>query len=112
MILHNLKVAVRNLMKYKLQTAISVLSIAVGILTISLAHSYLSNVKLCFYLFSYHFGKHDCDSADTPHYLPANQRSTRDRHLKNHFKRVMYRLTIKDQNRLKSGVQHNNNSTS
>ena len=46
MILHNLKVAVRNLMKYKLQTIISVLSIAVGILTISLAHSYLSGVKL------------------------------------------------------------------
>ena len=46
MIHHNLKVAVRNLMKYKLQTAISVLSIAVGILTISLAHSYLRSVKL------------------------------------------------------------------
>ncbi len=46
MILHNLKVAVRNLMKYKVQTLISVLSIAVGILTISLAHSYLSNIKL------------------------------------------------------------------
>ncbi len=46
MILHNLKVAIRNLMKYKLQTAISVLSIAVGILTISLAHSYLCNFKL------------------------------------------------------------------
>ncbi len=45
-ILHNLKVAIRNLMKYKLQTAISVLSIAVGILTISLAHSYLSGIKL------------------------------------------------------------------
>ncbi len=46
MILHNLKVAFRNLEKYKLQTLISVLSIAVGILTISLAHSYLRSVKL------------------------------------------------------------------
>lgn len=44
--LHNLKVALRNLEKYKLQTLISVLSIAVGILTISLAHSFLSNIKL------------------------------------------------------------------
>ena len=46
MIIHNLKVALRNLMKYKLQTLISMLSIAVGILTISLAHSFLSNLKL------------------------------------------------------------------
>ena len=46
MILHNLKVAVRNLMKYKLQTAISVLSIAVGIVTLSFAHSILSRYQL------------------------------------------------------------------
>lgn len=46
MILHNLKVSLRNLDKYKLQSLISVLSIAVGILTISLAHSYMRNIKL------------------------------------------------------------------
>ena len=46
MILHNLKVAVRNLMKYKLQTAISVLSIAVGIVTLSFTHSLLSRIQL------------------------------------------------------------------
>ncbi len=46
MILHNLKVAVRNLMKYKLQTAISVLSIAVGIVTLSFTHSLLSRFQL------------------------------------------------------------------
>ncbi len=46
MILHNLKVAVRNLMKYKLQTAISVLSIAVGIVTLSFTHSLLSKYRL------------------------------------------------------------------
>ncbi len=45
-ILHNLKVAFRNLTKYKIQTLINVLSIAIGILTISLAHSYLSGIKL------------------------------------------------------------------
>ncbi|MDE5871896.1 MAG: ABC transporter permease, partial [Muribaculaceae bacterium] len=45
-ILHNLKVGLRNMEKYKLQTLINVLSIAVGILTVSLAHSYLSGVKL------------------------------------------------------------------
>ncbi|MDE5848195.1 MAG: hypothetical protein K2H71_12695, partial [Muribaculaceae bacterium] len=43
---HNLKVALRNLMKYKLQTAISVLSIAIGIVTFSLAHSALSRYRL------------------------------------------------------------------
>ncbi len=46
MILHNIKVAVRNLMKYKLQTVISVLSIAVGIVTLSFTHSLLSRIKL------------------------------------------------------------------
>lgn len=42
MILHNLKVAVRNLMKYKLQTIISIISIAIGIVTLALAHSVLA----------------------------------------------------------------------
>ncbi len=45
-IFHNLKVALRNLMKYKLQTLISVLSIAVGIVTLALAHSCLKNWQL------------------------------------------------------------------
>lgn len=48
MILHNLKVAFRNLMKYKLQTAISVLSIAVGIVTLSFTHSLISRFRLPF----------------------------------------------------------------
>ena len=43
---HNLKVALRNLMKYKLQTAISVLSIAVGIVTLALTHSVLTRFLL------------------------------------------------------------------
>ena len=46
MILHNLKVASRNLMKYKLQTLISVVSIAIGIVTLSFAHSALLNFML------------------------------------------------------------------
>lgn len=45
MILHNFKVAVRNLMKYKIQTAVSVLSIAVGIVTLSFTHSILSRFQ-------------------------------------------------------------------
>ncbi|MDE6291603.1 MAG: ABC transporter permease, partial [Muribaculaceae bacterium] len=45
-ILHNLKVAVRNLMKYKLQTVISVLSIAVGIVTLAFTHSAMRNGQL------------------------------------------------------------------
>ena len=44
MILHHLKVAGRNLMKYKLQTLISVLSIAIGIVTLAIAHALVSNV--------------------------------------------------------------------
>lgn len=35
MIFHHLKVALRNLFKYKLQTTISVLSIAIGIVTLA-----------------------------------------------------------------------------
>lgn len=46
MIKHHLKVAFRNLMKYKLQTIISILSIAIGIVTLAFAHSATSRVKL------------------------------------------------------------------
>lgn len=42
---HNLKVALRNLLKYKLQTIISVLSIAIGIVTLAFTHAALSRVK-------------------------------------------------------------------
>ena len=45
MIYHNLKVALRNLFKYKLQTVISVLSIAIGIVTLAFTHAALSRVK-------------------------------------------------------------------
>lgn len=46
MIIQNIKVAWRNLMKYKLQTAINVLSIAVGIVTLSLTQSVLRSFRL------------------------------------------------------------------
>lgn len=46
MFIHNIKVAWRNLMKYKLQTLISVLSIAFGIVTLSFTHSILSRYRL------------------------------------------------------------------
>ncbi len=39
MLYHNLKISWRNLMKYKLQTTISVLSIAVGIVVLAAVHS-------------------------------------------------------------------------
>ncbi len=38
---HNLKIALRNLAKYKLQTTISVLSIAIGIVSLAVVHSYV-----------------------------------------------------------------------
>lgn len=44
--IHNFKVALRNLMNYKLQTLMSVASIAIGIVTLSLTHSILNNFKL------------------------------------------------------------------
>ncbi len=43
---HNIKVALRNLMKYKLQTAISVLSLAIGMLTLSIVYSALQKFSL------------------------------------------------------------------
>ena len=46
LLIHNLKIAVRNLMKYKLQTVISVLSIAIGIVTLAFAHSAAEGAKL------------------------------------------------------------------
>ena len=46
MLLHNLKVAWRNLMKYKFQTVISVLSIAIGIVTLDISHVAVSRFKL------------------------------------------------------------------
>lgn len=46
MIIHNIKVALRNLMKYKLQTLISVISIAIGIVTLSFAQSLLECFRL------------------------------------------------------------------
>lgn len=44
--IHNMKVAFRNLMKYKLQTLISVLSIAVGIVTLAFVVSVMKNGEL------------------------------------------------------------------
>ncbi len=41
---HDSKVAVRNLMKYKIQTSITILCIAIGIVTLAFTHSIL---KLC-----------------------------------------------------------------
>ena len=46
LLIHNLKIAVRNLMKYKLQTVISVLSIAIGIVTLAFVHGAIERVKL------------------------------------------------------------------
>ncbi len=41
MFLHNLTIALRNLWKYKLQTAISIVSIAIGIVTLAAVHGVL-----------------------------------------------------------------------
>ncbi len=46
MIQHNLTIAFRNLFKYKLQTTISIVSIAIGIVTMSFVHSILQQYGL------------------------------------------------------------------
>ncbi len=46
MIIQNLKVAIRNLLKYKFQTFISVVTIAIGIVTLSLVHSVMTMYRL------------------------------------------------------------------
>lgn len=43
---HNIKVALRNILKYKVQTLVSVLSLAVGMVTLSVVHSFLLNFQL------------------------------------------------------------------
>lgn len=40
MLLHNLKVALRNILKYKVQTLGSILSLAIGMVTLAVVHSY------------------------------------------------------------------------
>ncbi len=44
MLFHNLKISWRNLMKYKLQTAINVVSIAIGIVVLAAVHSMVHNL--------------------------------------------------------------------
>ena len=46
MILHNLKVAWRNLMKYKTQTLVSVVALAVGMVTLAATHFVLKKYKV------------------------------------------------------------------
>ena len=38
LLLHNLKIALRNLLKYKLQNLISIIALAVGIVTLTATH--------------------------------------------------------------------------
>lgn len=46
LLIHNMKIAIRNLLKYKLQTIISVLSIAIGIVTLAAVHSIMERYQL------------------------------------------------------------------
>lgn len=57
MTIHNLKVAVRNLSKYKLQATISVLSIAVGIVTLALVHAFTTWFSLPSICHQPHYGR-------------------------------------------------------
>ena len=46
MLLHNLKVALRNILKYKVQTLGSILSLAIGMVTLAMVHSFLQNFRM------------------------------------------------------------------
>ena len=46
MFLHNLKVALRNILKYRVQTMGSILSLAIGMVTLAIVHSLLLNFRM------------------------------------------------------------------
>ena len=46
MLLHNLKVALRNILKYKVQTMGSIMSLAIGMVTLAVVHSFLQNFRM------------------------------------------------------------------
>ena len=46
MLLHNLKVALRNILKYKVQTLGSILSLAIGMVKLATVHSFLQNFRM------------------------------------------------------------------
>lgn len=46
MLLPNLKVALRNILKYKVQTLGSILSLAIGMVTLATVHSFLQNFRM------------------------------------------------------------------
>lgn len=46
MLVHNLKVALRNILKYKVQTLDSILSLAIGMVTLAVVHSFLLNFRM------------------------------------------------------------------
>lgn len=46
MLVHNLKVALRNILKYKVQTLGSILSLAIGMVTLAVVHSFLQNFRM------------------------------------------------------------------
>ena len=79
MILHNIKVALRNLMKYKLQTAISVLSIAIGIVTLAIAHALVSDVTFPAIYSQPYYGRTCAVSLMAANQNEANQNEADDR---------------------------------
>ena len=79
MTFHNLKVALRNLMKYKLQTFISVLSIAIGIVTLAIAHALLSNVTFPAIYSQPYYGRTCAVSLMAANQNEANQNEADDR---------------------------------
>ena len=90
MILHHLKVALRNLMKYKLQTFISVLSIAIGIVTLAIAHALVSDVTFPAIYSQPYYGRTCAVSLMAANQNEANQNEADDR-LRTSFTRDVIR---------------------
>ena len=94
-ILHNLKVAARNLMKYRLQTLISVVSIAIGIVTLAIAHALVSDVKFPAIYSQPYYSRTCAVSLMSANQNEANQNEADDR-LRTSFTRDVIRALKSD----------------
>ena len=95
MTFHNLKVALRNLMKYRLQAFISLQSIAIGIVTLAIAHALVSNVTFPAIYSQPYYGRTCAVSLMAANQNETNQNEADDR-LRTSFTRDVIRALKRD----------------
>ncbi len=95
MTFHNLKVALRNLMKYRLQAFISLQSIAIGIVTLAIAHALVSDVTFPAIYSQPYYGRTCAVSLMAANQNEANQNEADDR-LRTSFTRDVIRALKRD----------------